>query len=198
MLAICIAVNIILGTLVQVLNIPLLFLDTVGTILGSIVLGPFFGALIGGCSNIILGIISNPTSISYAFANIALGFIVGFVSKKRRFDYKQACVVGLILSVICPLISTPVSLYLYENVYSNGSDLLLRIISQSSKIIFSGAFIPRLVSNMFDKILSCLFVALILTKISQKYSYIFNKNISESDITSELLKNTKKNNTHQL
>ncbi|MDU4933924.1 MAG: ECF transporter S component [Peptostreptococcaceae bacterium] len=190
MLAICIAVNIILGTLVQVLNIPLLFLDTVGTILGSIVLGPFFGALIGGCSNIILGIISNPTSISYAFANIALGFIVGFVSKKRRFDYKQACVVGLILSVICPLISTPVSLYLYENVYSNGSDLLLRIISQSSKIIFSGAFIPRLVSNMFDKILSCLFVALILTKISQKYSYIFNKNISESDITSELLKNT--------
>ena len=43
---------------------------------------------------------------------------------------------------------------------------------------------------MFDKILSCLFVALILTKISQKYSYIFNKNISESDITSELLKNT--------
>ena len=190
MLAICIAVNIILSTLVQVLNIPLLFLDTVGTILGSIVLGPFFGALIGGCSNIILGIISNPTSISYAFANIALGFIVGFVSKKRRFDYKQACVVGLILSVICPLISTPVSLYLYENVYSNGSDLLLRIISQSSKIIFSGAFIPRLVSNMFDKILSCLFVALILTKISQKYSYIFNKNISESNITSELLKNT--------
>lgn len=189
MLAICIAVNIILSTLIQTLNIPLLFLDTVGTILGSIVLGPFFGALIGGCSNIILGIISNPTNISYAFANIALGFIVGFVSKKRRFDYKQACVVGLILAIICPLISTPVSLYLYENVYSNGSDLLLRIISQSSKIIFSGAFIPRLVSNMFDKILSCLFVALILKKLSQKYSYIFNENISESDITLELLEN---------
>ena len=145
MLAICIAVNIILSTLVQTLNIPLLFLDTVGTILGSIVLGPFFGALIGGCSNIILGIISNPTNISYAFANIALGFIVGFVSKKRRFDYKQACVVGLILAIICPLISTPVSLYLY--------------------------------------------VALILKKLSQKYSYIFNENISESDITLELLEN---------
>ena len=115
---------------------------------------------------------------------------MGLFLRKEEFDYKQACVVGLILSVICPLISTPVSLYLYENAYSNGSDLLLRIISQSSKIIFSGAFIPRLVSNMFDKILSCLFVALILTKISQKYSYIFNKNISESDITSELLKNT--------
>ncbi|MBC5995545.1 ECF transporter S component [Romboutsia ilealis] len=186
MLVICIAVNIILGTLVQTLNIPLLFLDTVGTIFGSITLGPFFGALIGGCSNIILGIISNPTSISYAFANIALGFIVGFVSKKRRFDYKQACVVGLILAVICPLISTPISLYLYgyESVYNSGSDLLLKVISQSGKIIFSGAFIPRLVSNIFDKVLSCLFVALILTKLSQKYSYIFNKNISKSDITS--------------
>ena len=132
------------------------------------------------------GIISNPTSISYAFANIALGFIVGFVSKKRRFYYKQACVVVLILAVSCPLISTPISLYLYgyESVYNSGSDLLLKVISQSGKIIFSGAFIPRLVSNIFDKVLSCLFVALILTKLSQKYSYIFNKNISKSDITS--------------
>lgn len=189
MLAICIAVNIILSTLVQTLNIPLLFLDTVGTIFGSIILGPFLGALIGGCSNIILGIISNPTSVSYALANITLGFLIGFVSKKRRFAYKEACVVGLILSVICPLISTPISLYLYGNINGNGSDLLIKIISQSSKIIFSGAFIPRLVSNMFDKILSCLFVALILTKISQKYSYIFNENISESDITLELLEN---------
>lgn len=188
-LVICIVLNIILGKLVQVLNIPLLFLDTIGTIFGSIVLGPFFGAIIGGFSNIILGIMSNPISISYVFANITLGLIVGFISKKRKFDYKQACLVGLILAIICPLISTPISLYLYGNINESGLDLLIKIISQSGKIIFSGAFIPRLVINLFDKVLSCLFVTLILTKISQKYLYILNKNIKISNINLEILEN---------
>ena len=188
-LIICIVLNIILGKLVQVLNIPLLFLDTVGTIFGAIVLGPFFGAIIGGLSNIILGIMSNPISVSYILANITLGLIVGFISKKRRFDYKQACLVGIILALICSLISTPISLYLYGNINESGLDLLIKIISQSGKIIFSGAFIPRLVINLFDKVLSCLFVTLILTKISKKYLYILSKNIKISNINLKILEN---------
>jgi len=53
--AMCIVVNIAFGMFVDMLNIPLLFLDTVGTILGAIVLGPFSAALIGGCTNLVLG-----------------------------------------------------------------------------------------------------------------------------------------------
>ena len=51
--AICIVVNIVFGTFVSMLNIPFLFLDTVGTILGSVILGPFWGMLIGGGTNLV-------------------------------------------------------------------------------------------------------------------------------------------------
>ncbi|NJB08798.1 ECF transporter S component, partial [Clostridioides difficile] len=44
----CIVINIVLGMVISMINIPLLFLDTVGTVLGAVVLGPFWGALIGG------------------------------------------------------------------------------------------------------------------------------------------------------
>ncbi|WP_122638562.1 CD3073 family putative ECF transporter S component [Romboutsia sp. Marseille-P6047] len=185
----CIFINIILGLFVQVLNIPLLFLDTVGTIFGAVTLGPILGALIGGLSNIILGFVSNPLTYSYILANIALGLIVGFISNKKGFSYKEASIVGVILSIICPLISTPISLYLFGELNSNGSSLLLAILSRSNEIIFSGVFIPRLVSNMVDKIISCLFVAFILTKISQKYISKIDEAKKESQLTVELVEN---------
>ena len=40
-----IALNIVLGTVVDMLSIPLLFLDTVGTIFTGAVFGPFMGQL---------------------------------------------------------------------------------------------------------------------------------------------------------
>ncbi|MDM8129817.1 ECF transporter S component, partial [Paraclostridium benzoelyticum] len=71
--AMCILVNIVFGMFVGMLNIPLLFLDTVGTVLGAVVLGPLWGALIGGGTNLVLGVISDPTNIPFALVNIALG-----------------------------------------------------------------------------------------------------------------------------
>ncbi len=188
-LIVCIFINIILGLFVQVLNIPLLFLDTVGSIFGAVTLGPILGALIGGLSNIILGFVSNPLTYSYILANIALGLIVGFISNKRGFSYKEASIIGVILAIICPLISTPISLYLFGELNSNGSSLLLTILSRSNEIIFSGVFIPRLVNNMVDKIISCLLVAFILTKISQKYISKIGEVKKENQLSVELVEN---------
>lgn len=87
--AMCVVVNLVLGTVMGMIQIPLLFLDTIGTILGAVVLGPLWGALIGGCSNLVLGVISDPTNIPFAIVNIATGLIVGFMAKKGNFGYKK-------------------------------------------------------------------------------------------------------------
>ena len=86
--AICVVINIALGTFITALNIPLVFLDTVGTILGAVLLGPLYGALIGGTTNLILGVILDPTNIPFALVNIAIGLIVGFIASKHKFGYK--------------------------------------------------------------------------------------------------------------
>ncbi len=44
----CIVINIVLGMVISMINIPLLFLDTVGTVLGAVVLGPFGVLLLAG------------------------------------------------------------------------------------------------------------------------------------------------------
>lgn len=175
--AMCIVVNIVFGMFVGMLNLPLLFLDTVGTVLGAVVLGPFLGAIIGGCTNLVLGIISGPTNIPFALVNIVLGLIVGFIAKKKGFGYKEAIITGLILSIVCPLVGTPISVLVFGGLSGSGADLLVGFLVQSGQKIFTAAFFPRILSNIVDKPLSCIMVVYFLSKMPKEFIYQYTKSI---------------------
>lgn len=171
----CIVVNIVFGMFVTMSNIPFLFLDTVGTVLGAVVLGPFWGALIGGCTNLVLGIISGPTNIPFALVNIVLGIIVGFVARKKGFGYREAILTGLLLAVLCPLIGTPISILLFGGLSGSGADFLVGFLVQSGQKIFTSAFIPRILTNILDKPLSCVMVVYFLSKMSRGFTSQLSK-----------------------
>ncbi|KAB3535528.1 ECF transporter S component [Alkaliphilus pronyensis] len=160
-----IVINIAFGTIVQTLQIPLLFLDTIGTIFVAAVLGPFAGALTGGLTNIIQGMITNPKNIPFAIVNVVIGLIVGFIAKKFKFNIKVAVITGLILSVIAPLIGTPIAVFVYGGVTGGGTDLIFAWLLASGQRIFTAAFIPRITGNFVDKIASCILVALLIQKL---------------------------------
>ncbi|RKD23704.1 ECF transporter S component [Caminicella sporogenes] len=160
-----IVINIVFGTVVQTLQIPLLFLDTIGTIFVAAVLGPFAGALTGGLTNIIQGMITNPKNIPFAIVNVAIGLIVGFIAKKYKFDYKVAVITGIILSVIAPLIGTPIAVLVFGGVTGGGTDLIFAWLLASGHKIFTAAFIPRITGNIIDKIASSLLVAFLIKKL---------------------------------
>ena len=165
-----IVINIVLGTIVHALQIPLLFLDTVGTIFVAVVLGPLAGALTGGLTNVIQGILTNPKDIPFAIVNIAVGLIVGYIAKKFRFDLKVSIITGLILSVVAPLIGTPISVFIYGGLTGGGTDLIFTWLLSTGKSIFTAAFIPRITGNFIDKVASCVLVSVLLKYIPAKYT----------------------------
>lgn len=160
-----IVLNLVLGTLVQTVKIPLLFLDTIGTILVAAVLGPFAGALTGGLTNVIQGFLTNPKDIPFALVNIAVGLIVGFAAKRYKFNLKVAVIVGLIISVIAPLIGTPIAVFIYGGLTGGGTDIIFAWLRASGESIFTAAFIPRITGNFIDKIASCVLVAMLIQRI---------------------------------
>ncbi|WP_130806314.1 CD3073 family putative ECF transporter S component [Senegalia massiliensis] len=157
-----IVINIVFGTVIQFIQIPLLFLDTIGTIFVAVVLGPFAGAMTGGLTNIIQGMITNPKNIPFAIVNIAIGLIVGLIAKKYRFNFKIAIVTGIILSIIAPLIGTPIAVLVYGGVTGGGTDIIFAWLLASGQKIFTAAFIPRITGNIIDKIASCILVLFII------------------------------------
>lgn len=170
-----IAINLVLGTTVSMLKIPLLFMDTIGTIFVAALFGPIMGAITGGLTNVLQGIITNPADIPFALVNIVVGIVTGLISRKFGFSYKIAFITGLILSVVAPLIGTPIAVWIYGGLTGGGTDFLFAWLLSTGKSIFAAAFIPRIAGNFVDKIASALLVAFLLTRLPESVTGLKSK-----------------------
>jgi len=162
-----IVINIALGTVVNMLHLPLLYLDTVGTIFTSVILGPWYGAATGGLTNVLQGIITNPKNIPFAIVNIAIGLVIGFIARKYKFNFTTAIIAGSILAVVAPLIGTPIAVWVYGGITGDGNDIIFIWLLKSGKTIFTAAFIPRITGNILDKVISCIFVAFLINRLPE-------------------------------
>jgi len=165
MCALAVAINIVFGTVVSMLKIPLIFLDTIGTIFAAVVFGPWQGASVGAITNILLGIMTNPKDIPFLLVNVAIGLIVGYISKRYKFNITTAIITGLILSIICPLIGTPIAVWIYGGITGSGNDFIFAWLRETGHSIFTSAFIPRITGNILDKLVSCILVSVLLKKL---------------------------------
>ncbi|MCK4260131.1 MAG: ECF transporter S component [Halanaerobiales bacterium] len=156
--SLCVVINIIGGYLVTMVKIPLLFLDAIGTIFSAVILGPWVGGLVGVVTNLVLGIIQGPTAIPFGIVSLAIGVIVGFIAKKRNFSLGTAIITGLIISVVAPLIGTPIAVAIFGGLTGGGTDIFVIWLLKSGQKIFTAAFLPRITGNLVDKIGSCIIV----------------------------------------
>lgn len=164
--AICIALNVVLGTAVSALKIPLLFLDTIGTVLMAVLFGPWWGALVGILTNVVLSATSSPTAVFFGLVNVAVAIVVGLMARKFNFTkWYIALITGLILSVVAPLIGTPIAVALYGGLNGTGMDFVVLWLRASGESVFASTFVSRITGNFVDKIATCILVMLLIVKL---------------------------------
>ena len=161
-----IALNVILGTVVSSMKIPLLFLDTIGTVLVAVLFGPWWGALAGGLTNVVLGATTGPSAMFFGLVNIAIALVAGYMAK--MFDFRKwyiALITGIMLSVIAPLIGTPIAVAVYGGLNGSGMDLVVLWLRSSGETVFASTFISRITGNFVDKIVTCLLVMFMIARL---------------------------------
>jgi energy-coupling factor transport system substrate-specific component len=166
--SLCVVMNLVFGTLVQSLQIPLLFLDTIGTIFGAVLFGPFYGVLIGLVTNVVQGILTNPRDIPFALVNMAIGLLWG----GRPQDPFPLSRLLRCRAVPCrprTPIGTPIAVWIYGGLTGGGTDFLFLWLYQSGHKIFTAAFLPRITGNLVDKIASAVLVALLVAKMPPRF-----------------------------
>lgn len=148
------AVNIVLGIATSALKLPF-YLDTLGTVVTAVLFGPLPGAIVGALTNIITGFIYSIRDIPFLLVNVAVALIVGFAAKKFKFTLVTAIACGLILSVVCPLIGTPIGILIYGGLTGTVSDVLVMALKNSGSSIFAASFIAKIGNNLLDKVGTC-------------------------------------------
>lgn len=163
LIAVGVVFNIVLAMLGNTVGGGILFLDTVGTIFIAAFLGPIPGILTGVLTNLINGVLIGPTEIPFLLVNGVIGLIVGLIAQRqKKFNLPIAIIVGLILSVVAPLIGTPIAIFLFGGLTGSGMDFMVIWLKTSGQNLFSAVFLTKIVNNLVDKIGSAILVFLVL------------------------------------
>lgn len=161
---IAVALNIVLGMTVSMLKLPF-YLDTIGTIFIAIYFGPWYGAAVGGTTNFLSSILINIAGMPFMLVSISIGLVVGFLFRKISFNFRNAFLVGILLSIVAPLIGTPIGVAVYGGLTGTISDVAVFWLKQSGANIFTASFLPKIANNLIDKIGTCLLVYFIVAAL---------------------------------
>lgn len=167
-LALCglaVAINVLGGTVVGALKISILFLDAIGTIFVAVVLGPWWAFSVGIITNLVLGVTAGPTNIPFGLVNGAVGLTVGYIAAKFRFNLITAVITGLLLAVIAPLVGSPIAIAVFGGLTGGPMDVFVLWLTKTGARIFTATFIPRIISNLFDKVLCAVLVSVIVNQL---------------------------------
>jgi energy-coupling factor transport system substrate-specific component len=153
LIPIAIAINIVVGEIVGRLRLPV-YLDSIGTVLVGVLVGPWAGAATGGLANIIWGLF-NPVPLPFAIVAIVIGLLAGIFARLGWFNrFYLVPVAGLITGVIAALLSAPLSAFIFGGVTGGGADALVAAFRAYGNSILEATARQGLIQDSLDKLIT--------------------------------------------
>jgi energy-coupling factor transport system substrate-specific component len=169
-----VGLNVVGGLLNTALKLPL-FLDTIGTMLVAVILGPWVGALTGGLSNVIMAI-SNPQDMFFAIVNILVGLIVGYTAIWLGYrKWFAPLIAGLGAAIAASIVGPLIGTYIYGGLTGGVLDIAVAGLLKNGSELFTAVFISRVGPNVADKLLSAYLVFFVVMALPAAFRGIADK-----------------------
>ena len=159
-----IGVNYIGKLLAQLLNLPF-WLDSIGTLLASMLGGPIIGALSGIINNVLYGILLDPVSFVYGLTSAAMGLLVGGLSYKGFLvSWKKVLIMSVFVALAAALVSTPLNMIFWGGETGIAwADSFLGMAHEAIPFAWLGSFLAELFVDVPDKVI-CVILSYLLYK----------------------------------
>jgi energy-coupling factor transport system substrate-specific component len=156
-----VAINFVANWAAGLTRLPI-YLDTIGTFLAAVLLGPWWGALAGLLTNMV-GVVPNGVSnLLFAPVNMAAALLWGYgirslgLGRNAVLFFALAAIVGVVTGVL----ATPIVLFLYGGATGHPSDLITAALASFG--LERATLVSSVASSVPDKIISA-YVGLALT-----------------------------------
>lgn len=162
LILLCTFINIVGRTLAKLLFLPI-WLDSVGTFLSAVLLGPIAGALSGALMNIAANFYE-PGQGWFAIVSIAGGIAVGrFFPRDRKIESFSVIATALFAGFVMTVVSTPLNMYFQGGYTGNPwGDALVDMLSNYVNLRTTCCVLGELLVNMPDKAVSICIAMLIV------------------------------------
>jgi energy-coupling factor transport system substrate-specific component len=166
LIALAIVINIVGSYIALELHLPI-YLDSMGTIMTAILLGPFYGLFPGVLSALITGMTSDIYALYYMPVGIVLGVMTGFVFQKNKSN--KLFVKSFCISVPASLISACITANLFGGITSSGSTMLVQLLAKTPVGLTLSCLIVQFFTDYFDRLLSLWLVLSVIKKLPDSF-----------------------------
>ena len=166
LIALAIVINIVGSYIALGLHLPI-YLDSMGTIMTAILLGPFYGLFPGVLSALITGMTSDIYALYYMPVGIVLGVMTGFVFQKNKSN--KLFVKSFCISVPASLISACITATVFGGITSSGSTMLVQLLAKTPVGLTLSCLIVQFFTDYFDRLLSLWLVFSVIKKLPDSF-----------------------------
>lgn len=160
-----IAINVGVGAIVKALNAPL-YLDSIGTILTTLLLGWRAGIIVGVLGFAITSIFINPFAIYFFGTQIAIALFTNLMGRLAWFSNAlKSTISGFLLGIVAAIISAPVIILVFQGATGNGAALVTSFFAKTGHQIIQSVFMSGFSIEPIDKGLQCLLAFIILKSL---------------------------------
>jgi energy-coupling factor transport system substrate-specific component len=154
--ALCAALNVFGGFTAKTLAIPIVYLDTIGTFVAAVLLGPWWGAAAGVTYNVTASLTFDPGTWPFAIVSIVVALLWGYGI--RRFGLGRSPLtffaLGLVVAVVAAIVASPIVLFVFGGATGSASDAITFAAQLAGLSQGVAVFLSNIESNLADKLLA--------------------------------------------
>lgn len=165
LVAMGICINYVGGQLALMMKLPI-YLDSIGTILVSSLLGPIYGMLTPFISGVMMAFTGDIYSLYFAPVGMILGLVSGFVLKKIQKIGLSLLLVTLIITIPGTVVCSIINAILFDGVTSSGSTVLVQFLRNTPLGITGAIFVVQVITDYLDRFISLTLVMMVRKRIS--------------------------------
>jgi energy-coupling factor transport system substrate-specific component len=160
-----IAINVGIGAIVKALSLPI-YLDSIGTILATVLLGWQMGAVVGVLGFVITSIFINPFAIYFIGTQVVIAIYTHIVAQKGWFKNMFRTVLsGIGLGIVAAIVSAPVIIWVFGGATGNGAALVTSFFAEMGNQIVEAVFLSGFSIEPLDKAIQCALFYFIIQSI---------------------------------
>lgn len=174
LIPVAIAINIAVGQLVVTLKLPL-YLDSIGTVLVGVLVGPWAGALTGFLANVVWTLTGLfPQAIAWGGVAAIIGALAGVFARAGWMkSWSRAALAGLITGIIAAILSAPISAYVFGGVTGTGTDALVAMFRAAGLDALGANLGQGVVSDPIDKLVTFVVVWAVMLGLPSRFKARF-------------------------
>ncbi|WP_252229008.1 MULTISPECIES: ECF transporter S component [unclassified Clostridium] len=152
-MSLCIVINLVGGFIALSFKLPI-YIDTIGTLLSAVLLGPINGGIVGGLTSIVNGSTFDPISFYFMPVQIIVGLSTGVCFKNSKFEGIKSALSIILITILGSITASIVAAFVFNGVTSSGSSIFVAVFKNLGISTVTAVFSTQIFTDLLDKVVS--------------------------------------------